>query len=448
MSSFADARHSVLFVGWLVGCTGSKPDLDAGPAVTLAQDQVTAATVTWSTRASVGGYVEWGLDTNYGRATVEGEPAEVHTAVLLGNKADTIYHYRTVNDGVPGADHTFRTGPLPDGLPTLTVTGESTWRGFLFFGVMGPTNAIIGLDPDGDIVWYCLDDRGGVLWRARRQHDSAGVAYNISTSPGAAGGTHEILNVGWAGDKHPVVAGGTHHDWDWLAEPDQALMTREVLVEDDAGQVVGDQLIEVSPDGTIEVVWDAFDNFDPQGEGPDEEPDDGSGWTHLNTLHVADDGAHAYVGARNFSSLIKANLETGGVEWVFGGTLSDWSFTNTDRPFIRQHQFEFTYDEAGAEDSVVLFDNGSGSEQSSRIVEFALDASAMTATEVWSYTPSPPMYCLVMGDVQRVESGNYLVTWSTFGQLDEVTPDKEVVWRVTDDSGYGMAYVTQVATLP
>ena len=45
-----------------------------------------------------------------------------------------------------------------------------------------------------------------------------------------------------------------------------------------------------------------------------------------------------------------------------------------------------------------------------------------------------------MGDVYRLPNGNTLITWSALGQIDEVTPDGEVVWRLRSEIGKGFGF--------
>lgn len=52
-----------------------------------------------------------------------------------------------------------------------------------------------------------------------------------------------------------------------------------------------------------------------------------------------------------------------------------------------------------------------------------------------------------MGDVHRFESGNTLVTFSYSGQVHEVSPDGEVVWKVSTSAGGALGYLVPVEDL-
>jgi len=60
----------------------------------------------------------------------------------------------------------------------------------------------------------------------------------------------------------------------------------------------------------------------------------------------------------------------------------------------------------------------------------------MTATKILGYTASGAT-SNVLGDIQRLPNGNYLVTFSTSGQIHEISPSGTLVAKFTANSfGY------------
>ena len=51
------------------------------------------------------------------------------------------------------------------------------------------------------------------------------------------------------------------------------------------------------------------------------------------------------------------------------------------------------------------------------------------------------------GDVERLSNGNTLVTWSSAGEIQEVTPKNEVVWQVNTDLGSAITFIDRVESL-
>ncbi|HEX4511081.1 MAG TPA: hypothetical protein VH328_13415, partial [Burkholderiaceae bacterium] len=79
------------------------------------------------------------------------------------------------------------------------------------------------------------------------------------------------------------------------------------------------------------------------------------------------------------------------------------------------------------DDHLLLFNNGDGSTMSP-VFEYSLTEgpTTLTGTKVWSYVGSG-VGSLVLGDVQRLPNGNTLVTYSTGGSMEEVTPSGDIV---------------------
>ena len=86
---------------------------------------------------------------------------------------------------------------------------------------------------------------------------------------------------------------------------------------------------------------------------------------------------------------------------------------------------------------MVVFDNGDHHDpQVSGVVEYAWDEASRTVEQVWRHTDPDGRFTSMMGDVRKLPSGNYLVSWSALGTIEEITPDHEVVWRA--NAGVGM----------
>jgi hypothetical protein len=72
----------------------------------------------------------------------------------------------------------------------------------------------------------------------------------------------------------------------------------------------------------------------------------------------------------------------------------------------------------------LVFDNGwNHSPPMSRGVEYAIDTIAKTATLVWEYRASPPMFNDFTGSAQRLANGNTVIAFTRRGIVDEVRPD-------------------------
>ena len=52
-----------------------------------------------------------------------------------------------------------------------------------------------------------------------------------------------------------------------------------------------------------------------------------------------------------------------------------------------------------------------------------------------------------LGNAQRTDEGNTVTSWSHFGVMDEVTPDKDLVWRVSLGIGAAFGFSHRAPTL-
>ncbi len=83
-----------------------------------------------------------------------------------------------------------------------------------------------------------------------------------------------------------------------------------------------------------------------------------------------------------------------------------------------------------------MFDNGNRHmPPTTRVVEYALDTAAKTATLVWEHRHTPPLFCAAGGSAERDGDGTTLVVWSLGGRVTRVAKDGRVLWELAVDGG-------------
>lgn len=189
------------------------------------------------------------------------------------------------------------------------------------------------------------------------------------------------------------------------------------------------QLTRLGTDGSAHVIFDAWDHFDATDnvEPIPGEPD----FDHPNAIARDPDGSYL-VSWRNLDAITKIDSATGAIRWTLAAPWSrvpsDFRIVNDPLGgFSAQHTIRLVGD-----GHLLLFDNGTHHAlPMSRAVEYALDTTSMTATLVWEYRHTPPLYTQFTGSVQRLGNGNTLVgwTWNTPAVATEVTGDGQVVWE-------------------
>jgi len=83
----------------------------------------------------------------------------------------------------------------------------------------------------------------------------------------------------------------------------------------------------------------------------------------------------------------------------------------------------------------------------SEATEVFLDAERGEATILKSWTADNCPVVYYLGNSERLDSGNTLVSWSSAGQLDELDPEGNAVLRATLPTGGYFGYVQPVSSL-
>ena len=320
----------------------------------------------------------------------------------------------------------------PTGLVRYNASGA--YRGYTLFSPNGGDDAYL-IDMEGNFVH---------LW-----HHSGGIAYGFlldngnllfrdlgSNPPGA----DHIRELDWDSRlvwehydpslrRHNRLPNGNTL---LLLQRDRISsdLTRRVVggfpTANDPEQMLGDQVVEVMPDGTEVSVWQSSDHLDPETDVicPLERRD---AWGSANDLTASPDGSTFLISFRILDTVALVNRATGEITWKWGqGIIS--------------HQHHPTHLDNG---NVLLLDNGSHRRglSYSRVVE--VDPS--TDEIVWQYQGHPMVsfFTHFTGGAQRLPNGNTLITEGQQGRLFEVTPANEIVWEYVSPffvpSQYGMA---------
>jgi hypothetical protein len=193
-------------------------------------------------------------------------------------------------------------------------------------------------------------------------------------------------------------------------------------------QTAGHQIMRMTPSGTVEFIWDAWDHI-----GLDEWVGDSSAkanrietdFDHPNALTFDLQGNYV-VSWRNLNQIMSIDSNTGAVLWRIGGAKGDYTFL--DDPlggFDKQHAVKIL-----PNGNLLLFDNGTEhSPLETRGVEYQLDHTAKTARMVWQYRHDPALYAGFVGWIERLANGNTWVAFAFLGRVVEADSNGKVVWE-------------------
>ncbi|MEI8133495.1 MAG: aryl-sulfate sulfotransferase [bacterium] len=156
---------------------------------------------------------------------------------------------------------------------------------------------------------------------------------------------------------------------------------------------------------------------------------------HANSIDFEGDTALLF-SSRNMDEVTKIDARTGTIVWRLGGKNNQFTFTNDTVPISHQHDVRRL-----PNGNITIFDNGNyrkGRKPYSRVVEYALNEIAKTATKVWEYRHTPDVYTSAMGSAERLPSGNTLVGWGLSDSLTatEVTPSGSTALEIHLPSGH------------
>lgn len=155
---------------------------------------------------------------------------------------------------------------------------------------------------------------------------------------------------------------------------------------------------------------------------------------HINSIELDHDN-HFLVSTLGLAEITKINRQTGDIIWRMGGKNNQFTFINEDDQYAPIY-FMYQHDVRRLPNgNITLFDGGDPERELrdySRVVEYQVDETNKTATNVWEYVHPSKLLAGNMGSAQRLDNGNTLICWgltSWYGNpvVTEITPDGEIV---------------------
>jgi hypothetical protein len=415
--------------------TGTPP---VGRAVaTILEPIPTVVEVAWTAPHPGEGWVEFGLDGALDRRTpaVPGAGTR-HRQILLGLKAGRTYSWRAVSaDGTWASEVGTVDLPAPPPgmvLPVLDLdlrplAGQG---GYVLTSLQAPDGAwVVIYDQDGDLVWAFPADAGTVVLTVLPGRLRPGILFGQECQNVPEMAAAVRIDVEGSQRIYTPTPGG-HHALDELPDGEVARVVLDERLTDVDGTevlVVGDKIQVHQEGGTPDASWTAWSFWDDSGLEPD--PDElehwmgGTVWTHCNSLVVRPEGWYAM--ARDIDTLVKLDPETHQVDWLMGGPGNQFA---APAGTLWNHGHVSDIWDGG----MVMIDNGVERDpRESRVVEYAWDAEHRTVEKVWDYGDPGVRYMEASGDVRRLPDGGYLVSWGSYGQIQEITPEGEVTWQLS-----------------
>ncbi|HET6280192.1 MAG TPA: arylsulfotransferase family protein [Polyangia bacterium] len=396
-------------------------------AATISPRISTVGIVTWATSLAglTSARIEFGLTTAYGMTAPVDPTAAGYRTLLLGMKAEKMYHYRIIATGGAGTctsgDYTVMTGAKPNGIPTLTVSTKNADKlagGFLVTGESGQGAGAYIFDADAEVVWRF--SIGGDVSSARMSYDGQYMwISNVNCcAQNGASKVHRVSMDGMTDENLSSQFVGQNHQLTVL--PDETVAFYGYTANG------CDDVKERAPNGTVKTIVNA-----QKAEGT-------TGGCHLNTIQysrVDDALIFSDLNHNNYTKITR----TGQTVWVLGGSTSQFGANLWNGG---QHGLDIL-----GVDRILIFNNGAGSAGSIAIEWKLTLTGTKSAMRAWSYAAVPAINVQIMGDVQRLPNGNTIVAYSTRGALHEVAADGTLLQSLSWPLGGTFGYIEKRASL-
>jgi hypothetical protein len=385
--------------------------------VKLASDmKMTAPTtvgiVTWSLDKTglTAAHIDFGLDTTYGMTAPVDLTAPMYKTLLLGMKPAKTYHFRIVASDAAGMytseDKTVMTGAKTTLVSFASFTVKDAAKldkGFFigsFWQGSGSTVPFV-VDTDGDVVWWYAKASGestdGVS-RARLSADSKNVW---------------LVNEGLSGAPLRRVSMDTLDVQTYMSTKsshDICAVTGETMAYLDYSESDCNSIFEITP-STTDKGKEVFESSNVTGMP-------GS----LNSCHgnaVRYSKKEDYYTYSDWQNDIAVVDRSGMLKWKLSdktGGKTAWGG--------KQHGHQLL------DSSILIFANDAAGASKSQAVEFGLDGTLIKKFNSGGGATN-------FGDVQRLPSGNTLITYSTSNLIQEVDSSDAVVLEVKSSASLG-----------
>jgi hypothetical protein len=379
---------------------------------------------------------------------------------IIGLRAGAVSHAQAIaryRDGTVGSseDVTVTTPPIEPGVPDRidVAVDKHVAAGILVFSMnpRGPGDGFTVItDRSGRVMWYRRFGGGAfsLNW-VRKGH----LVLHESE-------TQEFVEIELDGTvvrrwrNRNGIDGADGHDIRLLPNGNAMLLGAEVHNVDarslrpggSANAMRWDTTVsELTPDGSVAWRWSSWAHIgEPEMSDDAAEPVDPTSYevAHANSIDLTSDGG-VLLSLRNTSSVVNVDRATGKIVWRLGGSRTDFRIEGDPLGgFNRQHDARVV-----GSRRVLLFDNGNFHRPpESRVVEYQLNEESRTATLVWQFRRSPPLFAPVAGSVERLPNGHTLISYGPRGVVTEVDRTGATVWEAKTP-GFGVYRARAVPTL-
>ena len=338
---------------------------------------------------------------------------------------------------------------VPQDIPHFTLSRISSDDDSILVAPFYWTESTVGsylliLNTRGQLIYYRSAADALDAWDFKLQpngllsyYDQKTSTVHLLDSHYEPAGSYEAQD-GYSADLHDFQLLPNGYALLMIYDAERVDMSRVIFGGKKDAIVTGLVIQELDPSRNVIFEWRSWDHFS-YGDSTAGLLAQNIDLIHGNSLALANDG-NLLLSSRNLSEITKIDLHTGDIIWRLGGRASMFQFTNSV-PFAYQHDVRQL-----PNGDITVFDNHGTPENPapSRGVEYRIDEVHRAVTQVWSYTPSSPVFATYLGNVQRLPDGNTFLSWGApytksgynFLTMTELTPYNRTVFEFTFDQPY------------
>ena len=390
--------------------------------------------VSWSQNQPADVFVEYSYDKGeWHRSPARSLDAGPHEELLLGVPYGTDVTWRVVVDGgVSSAEQVTTTDPLPTmPVPFVNTLVASEVDADADHVLVSVTSASLGspwwvliLDRQGRVVWARQSDPNRTSLHPRLSHDGTRILHD--------------QNAFWAlfslseGSVQKIAIDGTlDHEWltPGLHHPHQEMPDGSLAYGAFTG-AYQESLIVVSPNGSVENLWDC--NAWAASAGA-------SAFCASNTLNYDEATDTFLFSFWTYETVVQIDGQGNTLRW-FGHAPGSYSFSPADSAFWFQHGAHLT-----PQGTLLISTHQAEQDVSLVAREYTIDTVNEQLVEVWNAGVDQGIAGQQMGDAYRTPGGHTLQTYGTQARMREYQPNGAVVWDV---SFVGAALIGRATALP
>jgi len=405
--------------------------------------------VRWSLATPAPAFVRF-EDGGQPMRTPEVPAADSQEILLLGTGAlQTVSWQVWVPDGAGGfvcsAPHSYQTGALDPEIPELGVqlTGGADQRGALALVaiISQDWSMVTALDRAGRVVWWLPASH--MTTRVRLARGGGAVLFAAGATSIAESAIIERVGLDGVPGAPSEITGG-HTDFTELPDGSLAMLGWDIRpFEGGKRHLLGDTIVERSPDGSQRVVWDIYDDLVPdltrswfssfyQADPTVED------WSHANGIGYDPVDDQYLVSISSLSLVVAIDRSSGRLAWSVGG--ADATLDTPDGLIDNPHSVQRQPD-----GSYLVFNRRK--KTCSSVEHFTVDREAGRAELLETYASPDCLRVDLLGDARGLPDDGLLISWSSSGRIQELDAARNTTRQVDLSLGAIFGFIDPVSSL-